>query len=145
GAVVAMHGSRPATVAAAIERLRVRAPGARLVAAPGDFRSAEAIDAVVAAAVAETGRLDAVIHCAITGAEGVTGLFKETTPQNYGALAQNVLAVFERLCFAALPHLAQNGGAIIAFAADAGRFASARQSLLGGVYGGLMAFVRNLA
>ena len=31
------------------------------------------------------------------------------------------------------------------FASDAGRFAAPRQTILGGVFGGIMAFVRNLA
>jgi 3-oxoacyl-[acyl-carrier protein] reductase len=145
GAVVVVHGSRDETVAAAIGRLKALNGKARLIAAPGDFRDPGAIDAVVTKAVDEGGRLDAVVHCAITGAENTAGVFSRTNPSNFGLLAQNVLGMFEQLCFAALPHLGENGGAIIAFASDSGRFAAPRQSTLGGVYGGIMAFVRNLA
>ncbi len=145
GAVVAVHGSRPETVAAAIEKLHAQTPGAVLIAVPGDFREPGVIESVVETVTAQTGRLDAVIHCAITGAPGTSGFFAKTTPQNFGLTAQYILGVFEQLCFAALPHLARQGGTIIAFASDAGRFAAPRQSIISGVFGGIMAFVRNLA
>lgn len=145
GAVVGVHGSRPESVAQAIERLKVLAPQARLIAAPGDFTQPGAVEAVVAKVAEEGGRLDAVVHCAITGAPDTTGVFARTDPQRYAELAGAVLGVFQALCFAALPHLARQGGAIVGFASDSGRFAAPRQSLLGGVFGGVMAFVRNLA
>jgi 3-oxoacyl-[acyl-carrier protein] reductase len=145
GAVVGVHGSRDETVAATIERIKARAPNAKLIAAPGDFRQPGVIEAVVEKVAAEGGRLDALVHCAITGAGGITGPFRKTNPENYALLAGLVLGTFQKLCFAAMPHLAQQGGAIVAFASDAGRFAAARQSMMGGVFGGLMSFVRNLA
>lgn len=145
GARVAVHGSRAETVAAAIERLRRETPDAQLISAPGDFREPGVIEALVDQVAVEAGRLDAVVHCAITGAPGTTGPFRKTEPQNLGLMAAYVLGVFEQLCFAALPHLARQGGAIVAFASDAGRFAAPRQSVLGGAFGGIMAFVRNLA
>lgn len=145
GAVVAVHGSRAETAAKAVERLKAQAPAAKLLAVHGDFREPGVVEGVVEQVAAEAGRLDAVIHCAITGAPGTTGVFRQTEPQNFGLMAAYVLGVFEQLCFAALPHLARQGGAIVAFASDAGRFAAPRQSVLGGAFGGIMAFVRNLA
>lgn len=145
GAVVAVHGSRAETVADAIGRLQAETPEARLIAAPGDFRTAGVIEALVDKVANEAGRLDAVIHCAITGAPNTTGFFRKTDPQNFGLTAQFILGVFEQLCFAALPRLARQGGTIVAFASDAGRFAAPRQSILAGVFGGIMAFVRSLA
>jgi 3-oxoacyl-[acyl-carrier protein] reductase len=56
-----------------------------------------------------------------------------------------VLGSFQRLCFAALPHLAVRGGTIIGFASDAGRFAAPRQAIVGAAFGGIVAFVRNLS
>ena len=145
GAVVGVHGSRPNSVEQAIARLRARVPEARLIPVPGDFRQPGVIEEVVARTAGEVGRLDAVVHCAITAAQGVTGPFRKTDPESFGAAAQNMLAVFQRLCFAALPHLSERGGAIVGFASDSGRFAAARQALIGAAYGGVMAFVRNLA
>jgi len=145
GAVVAVHGSRPETVASAIGRLKARVREASLIAAPADFRVEGAIEAMVATVVAAGGRLDAVIHCGITGSGGVAGAFAQTNPDNFGSHAALILGNFQRLCFAAMPHLATRGGTIVGFASDAGRFAAPRQALIGAAFGGIMAFVRNLA
>lgn len=145
GAVVGVHGSRSETVKATIARIRARVPGATLFAAPGDFRQDGAIEATVAKLAAEAGQLDAVIHCAIAGSEQTSGYFAKTDPAHFGLMLDAVLGVFQRLSLAALPHLAVHGGTIIAFASDAGRFAAPRQSMVGAAFGGIMAFVRNLA
>lgn len=142
---VAIHGSREETVSSTIERLRARVPGARLIAAPCDFRTEGAIEAMVARVAEQAGRIDAVIHCGITGSPGAAGPLAAAKPDAFGAHAALVIGSFQRLCAAALPHLARQGGTIIAFASDAGRFAGPRQSVVGAAFGGLMAFVRNLA
>jgi len=145
GAVVAVHGSRAESVAKAIERLLARVAEAQLIAAPADFREEGAIEAMVAKAALECGHLDAVIHCGITGGTNVAGPLAKADPANFGDHAALVLGSFQRLCFAALPHLAVRGGTIIGFASDAGKFASPRQSVIGAAFGGIMSFVRNLA
>lgn len=147
GMVVGIHGSRADTVAATIDRLRARVPVARLIAAPGDFREDGAPERIVETVAAAGGRLDAVIHCAIAGSgQGrITGPFGRTDPAAFASHAALVLGIFQRLAFAALPHLARQGGTLIAFASDAGRFAAPRQAIVGAAFGGLMAFVRNLA
>ena len=133
GAVVGVHGLQAESVTRTIDRLKARAPESRLIEAPGDFLKPGVIEAVVEKVVAEGGRLDAVIHCAITGAPGTTGTFSKTNPQNFGMLAYGTLGIFQQLCFAALPYLAQNGGAIVGFASDAGRFAAPRRAQRAGV------------
>jgi 3-oxoacyl-[acyl-carrier protein] reductase len=145
GAIVAVHGSSADSVAGAMARLQVRLADARLIAAPADFRKDGAIETMVAKVVMEGGRLDAVIHCGITGASDVAGPFCKTSPDSFGEHAALVLGSFQLLCFAALPHLAMRGGTIIGFASDAGKFASPRQSVIGAAFGGIMAFVRNLS
>jgi 3-oxoacyl-[acyl-carrier protein] reductase len=145
GAIVGVHGSRQETVDKTIARLSEATPAAKFIAAPGDLREPGVIESIVNRVAGEAGRLDAVIHCAITGAPGTQGLFAQMDPQAFGANAALVLGIFQQLCFAALPHLSKQGGTIIGFASDAGRFASARQSVLGASFGGLMMFVRNLA
>src|ERR1700751_5619191 len=82
GAVVAVHGSRPQTVAAAIERLGGPAPAGKGGDAPGGFRETGEIAPMGEKVADEAGRLDAVIHCAITGAPGTTGFFRKTEPEN---------------------------------------------------------------
>lgn len=145
GAVVAMHGSRPETVAVAMELLVQRVPDASLIAAPADFREEQAIAEMVGHVVAAAGRLDAVVHCGITGASGVAGPLATADPAQMGRHAALVLGSFAQLCHAALPHLAQQGGTIVGFASDAGKFASPRQAVIGAAFGGIMTFVRNLA
>ena len=145
GAVVAVHGSTAVSVAAAMAQLNARVAKARLIAAPADFRDDTAIETMVTAVVAQAGRLDAVIHCGITGASGVAGPFVRADSAGFGAHAALVLGSFQRLCQAALPHLAERGGTIVGFASDAGQFASPRQAVIGAAFGGIMAFVRNLS
>ena len=115
GAVVAVHGSHAKSVAKAIERLRARVAEAQLIAAPADFREEGAIEAMIEKVAVAAGRLDAVIHCGITGGAGVAGPFATATPASFGEHAALVLGSFQRLSFAALPHLAAFGG-IMSFA-----------------------------
>ena len=145
GAIVAVHGSRQDSVTTAIARLETRVRGARLIAAPADFHDPGAIEAMVAKVVHEANLLDVVVHCGITGASGVWGTFGQADPDGFAEHAALVLGSFQRLCFASLPYLAIRGGTIVGFASDAGRFAAPRQSVIGAAFGGIMAFVRNLA
>lgn len=145
GAVVGVHGSSPASAAAAIERLKVRAPNAVFIAAPADFAVPGSVEAMVETVASQAGRLDGVISCAITAAPGISGSFLDTNPDSYALLMQNTVALFQRLCFAAVPHIAKQGGAIVAIGSDSGRFAAPRQSMIGTVWGGVMSFVRNMA
>jgi 3-oxoacyl-[acyl-carrier protein] reductase len=145
GAVVGVHGSSAGSVAAAIERLKARAPEAVFIAAPADFAVPGAVEAMVEMVAAQAGRLDGVVNSAIRGAPGATGAFLQTDPASYGLLMQNTIAQFQQLCFAVAPHLAKQGGAIVAIGSDSGRFAAPRQSMIGTVWGGVMSFVRNVA
>jgi 3-oxoacyl-[acyl-carrier protein] reductase len=145
GAVVAVHGSRSESVARAMARLAERVSSARLIPAPADFRDAGAIEAMITGVIEKNGRLDAVIHCGITGAPGIAGFLTKADPAAFATHAALVLGSFQQLCFAALPHLSVRGGTIVGFASDAGRFAAARQSVVGAAFGGIMSFVRNLA
>lgn len=144
GATVGVHGSRPESVEAAMVRLQARAPDATLIATPGDFSKPDGVDNAVAQFARDAGRIDGVIHCAIMGAPGVGGVFADTKPQHYADHAARVLATFQRLSYATLPHLARQGGAIVGFASDAGRFAAPRQAIIGAAFGGIITFVRNL-
>jgi 3-oxoacyl-[acyl-carrier protein] reductase len=145
GAIVAVHGSSADSVAKAVERLRERVTDAQLIAAPADFRSDGAIEAMVEKVAVEARRIDAVIHCGITGAARVAGPFAKADPANFGEHAALVLGSFQTLCYSALPHLSVRGGTIIGFASDAGKFAAPRQSVIGAAFGGIMSFARNLA
>jgi NAD(P)-dependent dehydrogenase (short-subunit alcohol dehydrogenase family) len=146
GATVAVHGSKPASVSAAIERLRVRAPEGRFIAAPADYKEPGAIRAMVEAVAAEAGGIDAVVDCAVTGPAGnVTGVFMKVDPAVFAPAAALSIAPFQELCHAAIPHLARQGGAIVAFVSDSGRFAAPRQSMIAARMAAIIGFVRSLA
>ena len=102
---------------------------------------------IVAEALERFGRIDAVVDCVSTGPRTgrLTGLFKDTTPETYGAFYDLSAAWFQRLAHAAYPHLAERGGTLIAFISDAGKFAAANQTIIGAARAATIGFVRNLA
>lgn len=141
GWTVAVHGRSEEKLAA----LTAEIDGARGIAL--DIHGKEAAQRLVAEALAKFGRIDAVIDCTATGPSGgrVTGLFKDTTPELYGAFYDLSAAWFQRLAHAAYPHLAARGGTLIAFVSDAGRFAAPHQTIIGAARAATIGFIRNLA
>jgi 3-oxoacyl-[acyl-carrier protein] reductase len=142
---VAVHGKSVISTMATMERL---APTGADVAKgfPEDMAQPGAAERLVEHAGNWGGRLDAVVDCVSTGpAMRIAGAFANTEPDGYGDHLAMSLGHLQRLAFAALPRLARQGGTIVAFASDAGRFAAPNQSLIGASRAGIMGFVRNLA
>lgn len=137
GWAVAVHG-RSAEKLAALD-------GATGIAL--DIHAEDAAERLVAEALEKCGRIDAVVDCTSTGPSGgrLTGLFKDTTPELYGAFYDLSAAWFQRLAHAAYPHLAARGGTLIGFVSDAGKFAAANQTIVGAARAATIGFVRNLA
>ena len=146
GAIVGVHGSRQETVDATMARIRESLPDSKLIGLPADFHDEESLAPMVDAFASEAGRLDALVHCGITGAAGTQGLFRNTSPDAYGKNAALVLGVFQQLAFAAYQHMMkqEGGGTIVAYVSDAGRYPAAHQTMLGSVFGGIIHFVRTL-
>ena len=146
GAVVGVHGSRQESVDTAIAKIRETLPDARLVGLPANFHNEAEIAPLVDTFASQAGRLDALVHCGITGAAGPQGLFRNTTPEAYGKNAALVMGTFQQLAFAAYQHMMkqEEGGTIVAYISDAARFPAAHQTMLGSVFGGIVTFVRNL-
>jgi NAD(P)-dependent dehydrogenase (short-subunit alcohol dehydrogenase family) len=146
GAIVGVHGSRQESVDAAMAKIREELPDARLVGLPANFHDESTIASMVDRFASEAGKLDALVHCAITGAAGTQGLFRNTTPEAYGKNAALVMGTFQQLSFAAYQHMMkqEEGGTIVAYISDAARFPAAHQTMLGSVFGGIITFVRNL-
>lgn len=128
GWIALAHGRDPATADLALD-----------MAAPG------AAAELVARAVAQHGRLDAVVDCVSAGVPGITGLFEETDPAAYTPFADVSTGWFQRLAHAALPHLRARGGTLVALVSDAGIFAAPRQAIIGAARAATVGFVRNLA
>jgi len=112
-----------------------------------DTGDRDAAPAIVAEAAAKFGRLDAVVDCVSTGPAGyrLTGRFADIQPEGVAAFYDLSAAWFQRLAHAAYPHLARQGGTLVAFVSDAGRFAAPNQTTVGAARAATIGFVRNLA
>lgn len=141
GWAVVVHGRNAEKLSALTEEIA----GVQAVAL--DMREEDAAARLVRATIETCGRIDAVVDCTATGpSEGrITGPFKDTTPESYGAFLDLSAGWFQRLSHAAYPHLAKQGGTLIAFISDAGRFAAPRQTIIGAARAATIGFVRNLS
>jgi len=112
-----------------------------------DTAEADAAERLVAEATAKFGRLDAVVDCVSTGPAGyrLTGRFADIEPAGLTPFYDMSAAWFQRLAHAAYPHLARQGGTLIAFISDAGKFAAPNQTTVGAARAATIGFVRNLA
>lgn len=145
GMVVGVHGSSASSVGAAMDRLTARVPEGRFVAAPADYNGRVEVVGMVDRLVAVSGRLDAVVDCAIVfGTKSYAGPFAEIDPAAFGQPG-SAAGELQLICHAAIPHLEKTGGAIVAFASDSGRFAAPRQSGVAAKQAAIIGFVRSLA
>jgi NAD(P)-dependent dehydrogenase (short-subunit alcohol dehydrogenase family) len=109
GAFVVLNARSAAALQAQTDR--IRDAGGRAAVVAGDVSRQETCDQLVATAIEETGRLDAVINNA--GILGPIGMIAQTDPAAWERnLAINLVAPF-RLAQGALPHLRQSQGRII--------------------------------
>jgi NAD(P)-dependent dehydrogenase (short-subunit alcohol dehydrogenase family) len=139
---VALHGRSADKVEALEQALGDGAQG--FVA---DISAPDVAGTLISAVTDAMGRIDAVIDCVASGPQGVrlTGPFAQTDPQGFGAFYDLSAAWFQRLSHAAYPHLSTNGGTLIGFISDAGRFAAPNQTVIGAARAAEIGFVRNLA
>ena len=146
---VALHGSSDASVATALQAHPAAATSGQQQQLHGfaaDIAQPRAIEHLVQRVADWAGRIDAVIDCISTGpAKRLSGTFADSEPDGYAAFMAMSVVNLQYLAHAALPWLKRQGGTLIAFASDAGRFAAPRQSLIGASRAGIMGFVRNLA
>ncbi|HVZ70143.1 MAG TPA: glucose 1-dehydrogenase [Rhizomicrobium sp.] len=109
------HGEAGASLA---RELRERGAETEFVRA--DVRYDNEVHALVDAAVARFGRLDAAVNNA--GTEGVIGPFVEQTPETYAATFDtNVLGVFLCMKYELRAMLAQGSGSIVNISSAAGK------------------------
>jgi NAD(P)-dependent dehydrogenase (short-subunit alcohol dehydrogenase family) len=141
---VIVQGRSPEKLAALVDGLRPIVPAEGIAC---DVREDGAAERIVGEAAGKFGRLDALVDCVATGpsAGRLTGVFKDTTPEQYAAFYDLSAALFQRLARAAYPHLARQGGTLVAFISDAGKFAAANQTIVGAARAAVIGFVRNLA
>ena len=144
GWAVALHGRDANRLNSAIDELRDHG---RIEAFAVNVQDADAAETLLADVAEQFGRIDAAIDCVATGPTGgtITGPFRDTTPQIYGAFLDLSAGWLQRLTHAAYPYLAERGGTLIAFVSDAGRFAAPNQTVIGAARAAAIGFVRNLA
>jgi 2-hydroxycyclohexanecarboxyl-CoA dehydrogenase len=92
------------------------------------------------------GRVDFIIHCALSPLAGLQGLFEATDPALYPELMKQAVCAPMYLVHAALPALKRaGGGAILAFPSDSGKVAAPNQSMVGTTRAAVMMFMRSIA
>lgn len=118
----------------------------RILALAGDVSQFSECERIVTAMEARFGRLDHMIHCALSPLAGLQGLFENTDPALYETLMQQAICAPMYLARAALPALKRSGGGtIVAFPSDSGKVAAANQSMVGTTRAAVMMFMRSLA
>ena len=147
GWAVAIHGRSDASVNATLQRIASAAVANSCVKGfVADITEAGATTALIESVASWRGRIDAVVDCVSTGPnKRLTGLFDDTDPEGYAAFMELSIVHLQRLTRATLPWLKRQGGTLIAFASDAGKFAAPRQTVIGASRAAIMGFVRNLA
>lgn len=147
GWAVAIHGRSDVSVNAAVDRIK-NAVGANAAVNgfAADVAASDAMQSLLERVGSWRGRIDAVVDCVATGPKKrLTGLFEETDPDGYAEFMDLSVVHLQRLAKLSLPWLKHQGGTLVAFASDAGRYAAPRQSLIGASRAAIMGFVRNLA
>jgi 3-oxoacyl-[acyl-carrier protein] reductase len=146
GASVVLNGRDAARCEAAAKRLRQKVPGARAEVIAVDVSDfANCLDLVARSEVA-FGRVDFLIHCALSPIPGLAGPFETTDPALYATLMQQEICAPMYLARAVLPAMRRaGGGVIVAFPSDAGNVAAPNQTMVGATRAAVMMFMRSLA
>jgi NAD(P)-dependent dehydrogenase (short-subunit alcohol dehydrogenase family) len=143
---VVLNGRDPARCEVAAECLRRDVPGARVEPIAADVIDYASCLELVSRSEAALGRVDFLIHCALSPIQGLSGPFETTDPALYGALMQQAICAPMYLARAVLPAMRRaGGGAIVAFPSDAGKVAAPNQTMVGATRAAVMMFMRSLA
>jgi NAD(P)-dependent dehydrogenase (short-subunit alcohol dehydrogenase family) len=143
---VMINGRDEGRCAAAVQRLRGRAPAADVrftVADPTTYAGAKT---VVDGTVKAFGALDILVTSIPGPKEHTPHPFHETTPAELDALVAAHMMSAIYTCHAALPHLiAREGGVIINLASDAAKVATPGEIAIGAAKAGTLMFSRGMA
>lgn len=143
----AAHGCDVAIVSRKAEHLQptlgdLRATGRRALASAADVRDPAAVEAAVAATVAELGRLDILVN----GAAGnFICLAENLSPNGFGTVVDIDLKGTFNVSKAALPHLRSNGGSVLNISATLPYLGTVGQSHAAAAKAGIDSLTRVLA
>lgn len=147
GWAVAVHGRSEASVDVVVKRIVDKVGVSAIMQGFAiDISAPLAIENLIERVAAWQGHIDAVVDCVSTGPKArITGAFDSTQAEGYAGLMELSIVHLQLLTKAVLPWLKRQGGTLIAFASDSGKFAAPNQSLIGASRAAIMGFVRNLA
>ena len=118
------------------------ATGRRAIAEPADVRDSAAVDRVIAATMAELGRLDILVN----GAAGnFVCLAEQLSPNGFGAVVDIDLKGTFNVSRAALPHLKARGGSVVNISATLPYLGTMGQSHAAAAKAGIDSLTRTLA
>ncbi|MCA9974045.1 MAG: glucose 1-dehydrogenase [Anaerolineales bacterium] len=142
GAAVVIADRQAETAAATAAALHA-AHGRPTLAIPTDVTSLESVHTAVSQTIDQFGRIDVLVNNA--GWDRFA-FFLDTTPDFWDkVIAVNYRGVLNT-CHAVLPHMvAQQAGAIVNIASDAGRAGSSGEAVYAGCKGAVIAFSKTLA
>jgi NAD(P)-dependent dehydrogenase (short-subunit alcohol dehydrogenase family) len=145
-AFVVINGRDQGRCEAAADRLKAQDPSVQALAIAADVSAYESCVELINRTETAFGRVDFLIHCALSPIPGLAGPFDQTDPDKYAALMQQAICAPMYLCHAALPAMRRaGGGAIVAFPSDAGKVAAPNQTMVGATRAAVMMFLRSLA
>jgi 2-hydroxycyclohexanecarboxyl-CoA dehydrogenase len=145
GAAVVINDINEENLAATIEK--IEAMGGKATPAPGDITKRETVEAMVAGALENYGRIDIMFNY-VGGEPGAAALtpFIQQTEEYWDRMIELNLKSTIRACRAVIdPMMEQKYGKIINTGAIAGKIGSSDMALYSAVKGGIIAFTKALA
>jgi len=141
---VIVNGRNPQTGAEVEARLKSQMPATDFKFIAADLNEIEQVRTLFAAAMQAYGRIDIVIHGG--GAQIKPDLFINTDAATFQPMMSGHFMSLLYVCHCAVPIMkAQNGGAIVAIASDAGKIATPGETLIGAAKAAAIMFIRTLA
>jgi gluconate 5-dehydrogenase len=128
----------------ALAAIAGRFPNARTGMALGDMAQVADAQSVIAAAIAQLGRIDVLVNS--TGTDDIPALLHKTPLEEVPGILRRCLFAQLLSCRATLPHMrAAKGGCIINIASDAAKIPTPGESVIGAAMAGIVMFTRALA
>lgn len=141
---VIVNGRNPQTGAEVAARLRSQQPGTEFGFIAGDLNDLTQVRALFAAVMQAHGRIDILVHCG--GAQIKPDLFVNSDASTFQPMMNGHFMSLLYACHCAVPIMkAQNGGAIVAIASDAGKIATPGETIIGAAKAAAIMFIRTLA
>lgn len=118
------------------------ASGSNVIAVETDITSAQSVAACAAAVIGHFGRVDVLVNNA---GWDKFAFFMQTTPEFWDQIIDINYKGALHMCHEFIPHMKENGGAIVSIASDAARGGSMGESVYAGCKAAIIAFSKTIA